>query len=55
MDVLTHFLIRVLMGLFAVGVAGCLVVIPLVAFKFASVLFTPDPTKSTADAQQNAA
>jgi len=33
-----EFLVYILMGLFLFGCAGCLIVIPVVAFKFASVL-----------------
>lgn len=41
MDILMHILIRILMAVFLAGVAGCLLVIPIVAVKFASVLFEP--------------
>ena len=37
-----HILVKVLTVLFAIGVAGCLVTIPIVAWKFFSVLLEKD-------------
>ena len=41
MDHLIHLFIRFLVGLFLAGVIGCVIVIPIVAIKFGSVLFEP--------------
>jgi hypothetical protein len=38
-----HVLIRLLMAAFAVGAAGCVILIPVVALKFAAVVFETDP------------
>jgi hypothetical protein len=43
MNPLIHFLIRLLTAAFVVGSVGCALLIPVVAFKFAAVLFEPDP------------
>ena len=42
MNIVVHLLVQVLMAVFSIGVAGCLFVVPIVAYKFASVLFTPE-------------
>jgi len=43
---LTEMSAHILMGLFAIGVAGCLITIPLCAYKFFSVLLEKDPDES---------
>jgi hypothetical protein len=43
-----HALIHVLMAIFAIGVGGCLIAIPVVAIKFAAVLFERDPEEPQA-------
>jgi len=42
MDFVTDFLAPVLTGMFVIGVIGCVLVIPVVAFRLFSVLFEPD-------------
>jgi len=42
MDPILHLLVRALTVLFAIGVGGCLVTIPIVAWKFFSVLLEKD-------------
>lgn len=43
---LTELGAHILVGLFAIGVAGCLITIPLCAYKFFSVLLEKDPDES---------
>jgi hypothetical protein len=38
-----NFLIHLLMAGFVIGSVGCVVLIPVVAFRFASVLFEVEP------------
>jgi hypothetical protein len=45
-----HILVKVLTVLFAIGVAGCAVTIPIVAWKFFSVLFEKDASENGAEA-----
>ncbi len=51
-----HVLVHIVMLLFMVGVAGCLLVIPVVAVKFAAVLFekTPEAEGSGGEEQPQA-
>jgi hypothetical protein len=51
MSPLITILIRLLTGAFIAGCAGCALLIPVVAFKFAAVLFEPDPASDTAAAE----
>jgi hypothetical protein len=39
-----NILIHLLMAAFIIGSAGCALLIPVVAFRFISVLFEKDPT-----------
>lgn len=48
MDSLTHILGKVLTVIFAAGVIGCALVIPLTAFALFRVLFQPDTAEETA-------
>jgi hypothetical protein len=48
MSPLIGFLIRLLTIAFVTGCAGCALLIPVVAFKFAAVLFEPDPPTESA-------
>jgi len=49
MDAFFHILARVMTVLFALGVAGCLVTIPIVAWKFFSVLLEKDESERNGD------
>jgi hypothetical protein len=42
MDAFFHALARVMTVIFAIGVAGCMLTIPIVAWKFFSVLLEKD-------------
>ena len=53
MDLL-HILVKVLTVLFLIGVAGCLVTIPIVAWKFFSVLLEKDETENGAETPASA-
>lgn len=44
--------VKILMGLFAVGVAGCLITIPICAYKFFSVLLEKNDAEERSDAGQ---
>jgi hypothetical protein len=48
MSHLITFLIRLLVIAFVTGCAGCALLIPVVAVKFAAVLFEPDPATESA-------
>lgn len=48
METLLYFLTKLLIGLFIVGVIGCLLVIPTTAFELFKVLFEPDTDEETA-------
>jgi hypothetical protein len=50
MDVFFHILAKVMTVLFALGVGGCLVTIPIVAWKFFSVLLEKDDSERNGDA-----
>ena len=54
MDPFLHLLVKALTVLFAIGVGGCLVTIPVVAWKFFSVLLEKDETDSTGEAAARA-
>jgi hypothetical protein len=49
MDAFLHILVKLLTALFAIGVAGCLITIPIVAWKFFSVLLEKDETEQNAE------
>jgi hypothetical protein len=49
MDALFHVLARILTVLFGLGVAGCVVAIPIVAWKFFSVLLEKDESEHNGD------
>jgi hypothetical protein len=49
MDAFFHVLSKVLTWLFAIGVGGCLITIPIVAWKFFSVLLEKDDVEPAAD------
>ena len=42
MNFVAKFLTPVLTAMFVIGAAGCVIVIPVVAFRLFSVLFEPD-------------
>lgn len=44
--------IKILMGLFAVGVTGCLITIPICAYKFFSVLLEKNDTEERNGAER---
>ena len=44
-----HILVKILTVLFAIGVAGCMVTIPIVAWKFFSVLLEKDEPENGAE------
>jgi hypothetical protein len=46
-----NVLIHLLMAAFVLGSAGCVVLIPVVALRFVSVLFEVDPTSDGATVQ----
>jgi hypothetical protein len=46
---LFHILARILTVLFGIGVAGCVVAIPIVAWKFFSVLLEKDEPEHVAE------
>jgi hypothetical protein len=49
MDAFFHILAKVMTVLFALGVGGCLVTIPIVAWKFFSVLLEKDDAERKGD------
>jgi hypothetical protein len=49
MDAFYHILSKTLTVLFAVGVAGCFITIPIVAWKFFSVLLEKDEPEHNAE------
>ena len=51
---LHHILVKVLTVLFLIGVAGCLVTIPIVAWKFFSVLLEKDDAENGAETPASA-
>lgn len=44
--------VKILMGLFAIGVAGCMITIPICAYKFFSVLLEKNDTDERNGAEQ---
>jgi hypothetical protein len=55
MDAFFHALARIMTVTFALGVAGCLVTIPIVAWKFFSVLLEKDAEPGDEARQQTTA
>jgi len=51
MNASINVLIHLLMAAFVLGSAGCIVLIPVVAFRFMSVLFEKDPTNEPSTVQ----
>jgi hypothetical protein len=49
MDALLHILVRILTILFGIGVVGCLITIPIVAWKFFSVLLEKGDSETTGE------
>jgi hypothetical protein len=52
MNASINVLIHLLMAAFVLGSAGCVVLIPVVAFRFISVLFEKDFTNEPAAVQE---
>jgi hypothetical protein len=52
MNASTNVLIHLLMAAFVLGSTGCVVLIPVVAFRFLSVLFEEDPASELTAAQE---
>jgi hypothetical protein len=52
MDAFFHVLAKLLQALFVVGVAGCLITVPVVALKFASVLWEKDEDETHGPADE---
>lgn len=48
MDTLLYYMMRVLIGLFLVGLVGCLLVIPFTAVELFAALFQPDEPEDEA-------